>query len=166
MSYYFEVYKCEIGRIIIEADDIGITALRVYTQDRQASLERAMYALPAPNEATSSARAWLDMYFAQEIPNFLPPLHMIGSPFQIEVWNLMIEIPYGKTATYGDIARAIASRRGIPKMSAQAVGGAAKRNAIPIIIPCHRVVAAGGAPGGYGLGLDLKFRLLEIENRE
>ena len=159
---YSDVYESPIGIIITEADEIGITALRIYTDERAARLEKA-YGGAETSPSTESARAWLDEYFGGGIPDFTPPLHMLGTPFRKEVWSIMLEIPYGRTETYGGIARKIAARRGTYKMSARAVGGAAGHNAIPIIIPCHRVVAANGGLGGFGLGTDMKLRLLERE---
>lgn len=75
-----------------------------------------------------------------------------------------MQIPYGHTVTYGDLARRLAKKRGLAKMSAQAVGGAVGRNKISIIIPCHRVVGAGGNLTGYAGGIDKKVKLLELEH--
>ena len=83
---------------------------------------------------------------------------------QKEVWNILKTIPYGKTITYGEIAEKIAKKRGINKMSAQAVGNAVSKNPIPIIIPCHRVIGKDGSLVGYAGGLEIKKKLLIIEN--
>lgn len=93
----------------------------------------------------------------------VPPLHPAGTPFQHEVWNLVAEIPYGMTVSYGELAAELAERRGGGRMAAQAVGGAVKRNPVTIIVPCHRVVGSGRAFGGYGGRLDIKAELLELE---
>ena len=77
--------------------------------------------------------------------------------------NILIIIPYGHTATYGEIAKVLAARRGIARMSAQAVGGAVHRNPVAIIIPCHRVIGSDGSLTGYAAGLELKAKLLELE---
>ena len=87
----------------------------------------------------------------------------IGSDFQFSVWNILTEIPYGQTTTYGEIARQIAARRGVDRMSAQAVGGAVGHNEISIIVPCHRVVGTNGSLTGYAGGVDKKVRLLTLE---
>ena len=79
------------------------------------------------------------------------------------MWSILLEIPYGQTTTYGEIARRLAARRGLPRMSAQAVGGAVGRNEISILIPCHRVVGANGSLTGYAGGIDKKVKLLELE---
>lgn len=110
-----------------------------------------------------AAKKWLDIYFSGRAPDFTPPLHPVGTPFQMEVWEILLTIPYGHSTTYGEIARQIAAQRGISRMSAQAVGGAVGRNKIDIIIPCHRVIGADGTLTGYTGGLDKKSRLLEIE---
>ena len=109
------------------------------------------------------AKKWLDIYFSGQDPDFIPPLHVEGTSFHREVCEIMLSIPYGKTMTYGEIAQTIASRRGIRKMSARAVGGAVGHNEISIIIPCHRVVGANDNLTGYGGGISRKVRLLELE---
>ena len=80
------------------------------------------------------------------------------------MWELLCAIPYGQTTTYGAIARQLAARRGLPRMSAQAVGGAVGRNEISIIVPCHRVVGADGSLTGYAGGIGKKARLLALEH--
>ena len=82
----------------------------------------------------------------------------------MSVWNILKEIPYGKTITYSEIADKIALERGIKRMSAQAVGGAVARNPIAIIVPCHRVIGANGELVGYEYGTEIKTALLELEN--
>lgn len=110
------------------------------------------------------ADQWLDIYFRGQEPDFTPPLSMKTTPFRKEVWEIMLTIPYGKTMTYGEIARKIAERRGIKSMSAQAVGGAVGHNSISLIIPCHRVIGTDGSLTGYAGGLDKKVQLLKLEN--
>ncbi len=94
----------------------------------------------------------------------MPRLHPIGSDFRQSVWEILLQIPYGKTISYGEIARQLAEKQGIAKMSAQAVGGAVGHNPISIIIPCHRVIGANGSLIGYGGGIERKRRLLEFED--
>ena len=109
-------------------------------------------------------RRWLDEYFGGREPSFTPPYRIDGlTTFRKDVIDAMLEIPFGETATYGDIAAAIAKKRGMIKMSAQAVGGAVGWNPICIIIPCHRVVGANGALVGYSGGIKNKVALLEHE---
>ncbi len=104
---------------------------------------------------------WLDIYFSGKNPDFTPKLKLEGSEFRMAVWNILKEIPYGQTITYGEIAKKI----GTSKISAQAVGGAVGHNPISIIIPCHRVVGKNGDLTGYAGGLNLKKQLLDNENR-
>lgn len=111
-----------------------------------------------------NTRKWLDEYFGGKIPSFTPEFDISSlTPFQQRVAALTLEIPYGKTATYGEIADIIAAERGITKMSSRAVGGAVGKNPICIIIPCHRVLGANGAITGYGGGISNKIALLNIE---
>ena len=112
----------------------------------------------------SAVKQWLDRYFAGEKMSIEElKLNPDGSPFRKTVWQLLCEIPYGETVTYGDIAKKAAVILGKEKMSAQAVGGAVGANPIPIIIPCHRVVGADKKLTGFGLGMERKKQLLAIE---
>lgn len=107
---------------------------------------------------------WLDLYFDGKRPNFMPKLRIQDlTPFRREVLELLLEIPYGETVTYGALAERLAVTHGIPRMSAQAVGGAVGWNPVCIIIPCHRVMGANRALTGYGGGLQNKIALLELE---
>lgn len=102
--------------------------------------------------------AWLERYFSGQVPGELPPLDPQGSPFRLAVWKQLAEIPYGKTATYGELAKRLGS-------SPRAVGNAVGRNPISILIPCHRVLGSGGGLTGYAGGVDRKQFLLELEAR-
>ena len=114
--------------------------------------------------AFREARRWLNEYFSGSEPSFAPPYRIDGlTSFRRDVIDEMFMIPFGETVSYGDIAAAIAKKRGLKKMSAQAVGGAVGWNPICIIIPCHRVIGANGALVGYGGGIKNKVALLEHE---
>jgi methylated-DNA-[protein]-cysteine S-methyltransferase len=102
----------------------------------------------------------LQEYFTGRLIHFTVPVAPEGTDFEKRVWQAIGDIPYGETATYGEIARVIGSPG-----AARAVGLAAGRNPVPILIPCHRVVAAGGRLGGFGGGVELKRRLLALEAR-
>ena len=107
---------------------------------------------------------WLDIYFAGREPDFAPAYKINGlTEFRKEVSDYMKRIPYGATVTYGEIAEAIAKKRGINRMSAQAVGGAVGWNPISIIIPCHRVLGTNNTVTGYGGGIENKIALLKLE---
>ena len=115
-------------------------------------------------DAIVRAKAWLDRYFAGERLDISElTLAPEGSEFQRLVCRLLCGIPYGEVATYGELAKKIAEIQGIERMSAQAVGGAVGRNPISIIIPCHRVIGAGGNLTGYDGGLGKKIWLLRHE---
>jgi O-6-methylguanine DNA methyltransferase len=107
----------------------------------------------------NQAAAQLDEYFNTRRREFQLPLDLHGTPFQQKVWNALLDIPYGKTRSYAELARSI----GAPK-AFRAVGAANGANPIAIIIPCHRVISSGGGLGGYGGGVPLKKRLLELES--
>ena len=158
-----QYYDSPLGRIRMAADEIGLTGLwfenAKYDADRLPA-----ECLKQETEILSVGKRWLDLYFSGKNPDFLPPLHPKGSAFQMTVWDILLEILYGETVSYGEIARKIAEKRGISRMSAQAVGGAVGRNPIAIIIPCHRVVGTDGSMTGYAGGIDKKIKLLELEH--
>lgn len=110
---------------------------------------------------------WLDIYFSGKNPGFKPKYKIENlTPFRQEVIDIMNTIEFGKTITYQDISKIIAEKRGISKMSAQAVGGAVGWNPICIIIPCHRVVGTNDSLTGYGGGIRNKAALLKLEGHD
>ena len=160
---YTSVYSSELGDILLAADEIGLTGLWFFGQSYFAdTLPAEQIAQETP--ILAQAREWLDEYFSGKEPDFTPTLHPIGSPFRQEVWRILLQIPYGQTMTYGEIARQLEKLQNRPHMSAQAVGGAVGHNGISIIIPCHRVVGTKGSLTGYAGGLDKKMALLELEH--
>jgi O-6-methylguanine DNA methyltransferase len=100
----------------------------------------------------------LQEYFARERRKFTFPLDLRGTEFQVACWRALIAIPYGETRSYADIARAVGRPKGF-----RAVGMANNRNPLAIVVPCHRVIASDGTLCGYGGGLDVKRKLLELE---
>ena len=108
---------------------------------------------------------WLDIYFSGGIPDFTPAMNIRATAFRKTVWETLRSIPYGRTATYGRIAEQAAGQAGVPRMSARAVGGAVGHNPILLIIPCHRVVGAGGKLTGYSGGIERKAALLRMEGQ-
>jgi methylated-DNA-[protein]-cysteine S-methyltransferase len=160
---YTSVYSSELGDILLAADEIGLTGLWFFGQSYFAdTLPTEQIAQETP--ILTQAREWLDEYFSGKEPDFTPTLHPMGSPFRQAVWKLLLQIPYGQTTTYGEIARQLEKLQNRPHMSAQAVGGAVGHNGISIIIPCHRVVGTKGSLTGYAGGLDKKMALLELEH--
>ena len=159
---YITTYSSPIGGILLAADELGLTGLWFEGEKFYAlSLDPAHEEKETP--VLSEVKSWLDIYFTGREPDFMPPLHMIGTAFQMEVWEILRQIPYGETTTYGEIAKKIAQNRGLSRMSAQAVGGAVGHNEISIIVPCHRVVGTNKSPTGYAGGIDKKTALLKLE---
>ena len=160
---YTSIYPSRLGDILLAAGEIGLTGLWFFGQSYFAdTLPAEQIAQETP--ILAQAREWLDEYFSGKEPDFTPTLHPIGSPFRQAVWKLLLQIPYGQTTTYGEIARQLEKLQNRPHMSAQAVGGAVGHNGISIIIPCHRVVGTKGSLTGYAGGLDKKMALLELEH--
>lgn len=162
---YINHYNSPLGGILLAADETGLTGLwfdgaKYYA----AHLDPEQEERETP--VLARTKEWLTVYFSGKEPDFLPPLHMTGTPFQLSVWENLLKIPYGKTVTYGAIAERIAAQRGLPHMSAQAVGGAVGHNKISIIIPCHRVIGTNGSLTGYAGGIDRKLSLLHLEKAE
>ena len=162
---YISRYSSPLGEILLAADKIGLTGLWFEGQKYFAlHLDREQEETELP--VFREAKKWLSVYFSGKEPDFSVPLHLIGTEFQKEVWNILCSIPYGKTATYGGIAEQLAKKRGVPHMSAQAVGGAVGHNAISILVPCHRVVGTNGSLTGYAGGIDRKIKLLTLEKAD
>ena len=162
---YTHHYTSPLGGITMAGDGTALTGLWFDGQKYYAetlSREREEKNLPV-FEMTDR---WLDLYFGGKQPDFTPPLIMRTSAFRRAVWEILLTIPYGQTMTYGEIALILAEKRGLPRMSAQAVGGAVGHNAISLIIPCHRVVGANGSLTGYAGGLDKKEALLKLERQQ
>ncbi|WP_455720592.1 methylated-DNA--[protein]-cysteine S-methyltransferase [Agathobacter sp.] len=162
---YTSTYKSPLGNILLAADEIGLTGLWFKGQKYFANTLTSE-TIKQETEILLDTKRWLDVYFSGKEPDFIPPLHPAGSPFRQEVWQILLQIPYGKTVTYGQIADQIAKKQNLPRMSAQAVGGAVGHNEISVIIPCHRVVGTNGSLTGYAGGIDKKIALLELENTD
>lgn len=162
---FIQHYDSPLGGILLAADETGLTGLwfdgqKFFARDLPA--ERVEQNTPTLSEV----KRWLDIYFTGKEPDFMPPLHPIGSAFRRSVWDILLRIPYGQTTTYGEIARQLAEKQGRPRIAAQAVGGAVGHNKISIIIPCHRVVGTNGSLTGYAGGVDKKVKLLEWEHTD
>lgn len=160
---YTNHYKSPLGRILLAGDEDGLTGLWFAEGSRYAGLGLKKDAHPRETEYFDQTKQWLDFYFSGRDPGFFPKIHLRGSAFRRRVGEIMCEIPFGETVTYGWIADQIARERGLEKMSTQAVGGAVGHNPIGIIVPCHRVVGANGSLTGYGGGIFRKKALLELE---
>ena len=161
---FIQHYDSPLGLILLAADEVGLTGLWFEGQKYfAATLPEDVQTKETP--VLREGRRWLRLYFAGKEPETTPPLHLIGTPFCLAVWKILSEIPYGKTMTYGDIAQRLAQERGLPQMSARAVGSAVGRNPISLIIPCHRVIGRNGRLTGYAGGLHRKAWLLALEKK-
>jgi len=143
-----------LGKIGIEDRDGSIVA--VYFANDPVSPDREVGETALLRQAFQQ----LESYLAGRLTEFSLPLEPEGTPFMKEVWRKLQDVPYGRTASYKDIATAV----GNPK-AVRAVGQANNRNPLPIFIPCHRIIGSNGRLVGYGGGLALKEKLLELEKR-
>lgn len=156
-------YDSPIGVLTLTEENNVLTGL--YYERQFSEEETKLEQVDIKNQPIfKQVSQWLDGYFKGENPNIDFEYHATGTVFREQVWHELIQIPYGVTVTYRDIAKKVAKKRGKEKMSAQAVGGAVGSNPISIIIPCHRVVGANHSLTGYGGGIDRKAYLLEREN--
>ena len=142
-------YISPLGGMTLSSDGEALTGLRFDTVFTEQEKD-----LPVFNET----KRWLDTYFKGIDPDFTPPLKLRGSDFRKAVWKILLEIPFGQTRTYGQVAARFSVR-----MAARAIGGAVGHNPIALIVPCHRVVGANGKLTGYAAGTDKKIKLLELE---
>ncbi len=144
------------GTIALFSDGLALTGM---------DLPGGRYVKPAGQDHESlpvfqHARQELADYFAGKLRNFTVPFDLVGTAFQVNVWRALLKIPYGKTATYSDIAKKIGSLRAV-----RAVAMANARNPLPLIVPCHRVIGKNGALTGYsGGGVTRKAALLKLED--
>lgn len=159
---YTDSYLSPLGKITLASNGTNLTGLWIDGQKYYPSLPPSS-CTEHPLLIFRQTKEWLDCYFKGKQPDFFPPLHTTGTPFQLAVWNILKQIPYGETVTYKDIANEIARQKQISTMSAQAIGGAVGRNPISIIIPCHRVIGSNKSLTGYAGGIEKKLALLELE---
>ncbi len=149
------VMESPIGPLLLESDGTALTAIRFAThRGRQLELPDRVVLDQVLREAIRQLRE----YFAGRRRVFELPLRPAGTEFQRKTWAELLEIPYGETISYAELARRVGKPR-----AARAVGAANGANPISLVVPCHRVIASGGGLGGYGGGLEIKRRLLELE---
>ena len=152
-----DFYDSPLGRITLCSDGTVLSAV-VFEGQRHAETHISKDSVPGSCPVLEQTKVWLTLYFSGQIPDYLPPMKPIGTPFQQRVWKQLLEIPYGETITYGDLAKKLGCK------SAQAVGGAVGRNPISILVPCHRVVGADSSLTGYAGGIEKKKILLCLEH--
>lgn len=151
-------YDSPLGGVTLAGDGDALTGLWFDGRGERGRIPSAdcrEAALPVFDEA----KRWLDLYFGGVAPDFTPKLRLVGTTYQHLVWQQVLKIPFGRTASYLEIASAL----GLARSSARAVGRAVGRNPVLLIVPCHRVVGGDGALTGYAAGLDKKARLLQME---
>jgi methylated-DNA-[protein]-cysteine S-methyltransferase len=157
MITYYTMVSSPVGPLLLHGDGESLHGLHFSTGAKKKEAEAGWREDPAPFR---QAARQLDSYFAGRLHHFDLPLAPEGTPFQLRVWSALREIPYGRTISYGELAR----RVGNPNAS-RAVGLANGSNPIAIIVPCHRVIGANGKLTGFGGGIDVKRRLLELEQQ-
>jgi len=170
---FVATYPSPVGQIVMESDGEALTALRFgEEQPDMRFVNSGNRTIPhsMPTQAIAifnETRRWLDEYFSGKRTenavmgaktNGRITASPKGTAFQQRVWQTLLTIPYGKTVSYGELARMVGCR------SARAVGQAVGTNHVALLIPCHRVIAAHGKIGGYEYGIEIKKRLLEVEN--
>jgi methylated-DNA-[protein]-cysteine S-methyltransferase len=152
-TLYYSRMDSPVGPLLIVASEQGLVRLE---------FDRDPAKVPADgtssDEKTASYVLQIQEYFRGERQHFDFPLDLRGTEFQKRCWQALLQIPYGETRSYADIARVVGNPRGF-----RAVGMANNRNPIAIVVPCHRVLASDGTLCGYGGGLDVKERLLQLE---
>lgn len=160
---YTASYSSPLGDMLLAVKDGALVGLWFEGQKYYGAA--ISEAVPKDNDKTSvKVKRWLDRYFAGKRPDAAElALAPAGSDFRQAVWAVLRKLPYGKTISYGDIARTLAKRKGFEQVSARAVGGAVAHNPVSVIIPCHRVVGSDGKLTGYAGGIDKKIKLLELE---
>ncbi len=157
---YKKLYSSPIGDLVLTSDGEFLTGLYFLK-----ALKSKIDYLEEDLEVFKDTISWLNIYFCGKVPGFTPKIKLENlTPFREDVLKILLDIPYGTTVSYGDIAKTIAKKRGIKKMSSQAIGGAVGWNPICIIIPCHRVIGSNNRLTGYSGGIENKIALLKLEN--
>lgn len=159
---YISLYESPLGMITMAADENGLIGLWF---EGEKYFGNTLTALCEEKETAvlEDTKRWLDTYFKGNRPKKIPDICLKGTAFQKIVWQILLKVPYGRTVTYGMIAKEVAKRSGKLCMSSQAVGGAVGHNPISLIVPCHRVIGSDGNLTGYAGGLERKIKLLQLE---
>jgi len=155
-TIHYDEMPSPVGRLLLVADRGGLRQIR-FERERHPHVQPADWI--RASAPLAFARAQLEEYFAGTRQRFELPLHPLGTPFQLAVWQELGRIPYGVTISYGELARRIGKPAAM-----RAVGAANGRNPLPIVLPCHRVIGADGSLTGFGGGLPTKHFLLTLEH--
>ena len=157
---YMCKYETKKRKIVLLSDGNSITGLWF---DGQKNFYNVYEEHDKELEIFRQTKKWLDIYFSGKKPTYDIPVLYTGTEFRKRVWEILEEIPYGETMTYGEIAKKIADEKKMKKMSAQAVGNAVSKNPISILVPCHRVIGNNNNLTGYAGGIEKKIELLKLE---
>ncbi len=158
LTLYYSHMASPIGPLVIGVSDKGLAVIEWDRGNFPEGRLARMAHWEESQERTAAAKRELREYFAGKRRVFEVELDLHGTEFQKKCWRALLKIPYGQTRTYAQIAKAVGIPRGF-----RAVGMANHDNPVPIVVPCHRVLASDGTLGGYGGGLDVKRKLLELE---
>ena len=161
---YKSKYMSDVGELLIVTNEKSLVGLWIENQKYFPSEFKKEVVFNDDIEIMKETKKWLDLYFSGKKTDISSlSLNPYGNEFRQRVWKILCEIPYGKTTTYGEIAKKVAKQMNKKSMSAQAVGNAVGHNPISIIIPCHRVIGKDGSLTGYAGGIENKIKLLELE---
>lgn len=165
ISVYYSEMESPIGPLTLCSTVKGLCLLRFGTfREHRGGVEQwlsrqlGLVNLLEEEAGLTEAKRQLEEYFAGRLQNFTLALDMHGTAFQLQVWEALRTLPYGSSASYKEIAKLIGN-----PLAVRAVGGANNRNPVPVIVPCHRVIGAGGSLVGYAGGLGIKTSLLQLE---
>jgi methylated-DNA-[protein]-cysteine S-methyltransferase len=151
----YTIIDSPIGDLLAVGDGESLSRLHMLGSRKRVEINPAWR---RDDDALDHVRVQLDEYFAGDRREFDLPLNMLGNEFELRVWDQLCAIPYGETASYGEVAKRIGN-----PTAARAVGLANGRNPIAVIVPCHRVIGSDGSLTGYGGGLERKRLLLDLE---
>ncbi|MBW2037983.1 MAG: methylated-DNA--[protein]-cysteine S-methyltransferase [Deltaproteobacteria bacterium] len=155
------MFPSPIGRIWVASDRVGVCLVKFGLRQEEFLEEASRLCLghPLPDQRfNAGVFEEIVAYFEGRLTRFSSPLHPQGTPFDMKVWEAVKRIPFGETRSYQEIARQVGNPRGC-----RAVGGANRRNPVPLIIPCHRVIQKDGGLGGFSSGIEIKKWLLRFE---
>ena len=162
-TVYTSIYKSPLGDITIASNGVAITGLWFHGQKNYGSTLNTKILKDDHSPIMVETRLWLDTYFGGKDPGFTPHISLAGTIFRKRVWRELLDIPFGHTITYGEIAQKLITQTFKTSMLARAVGNAVANNPISLIVPCHRVVGHNGNLTGYAGGIHIKAALLRLE---
>ena len=160
MSLARKIIDSPVGKLKLVASDQGLVAI-LWENDDPERVRLGELVKGETNSVLVETERQLAEYFAGKRKNFTVPLDLRGTPFQRNVWEALLAIPFGETRSYGELARQLGNSR-----AARAVGAATGKNPVSIVVPCHRLIGATGKLTGFAGGLGAKMRLLALEQKK